>query len=77
MVFLEPLFQGGLAGIPPGSHCIANAYTNNHDRLADANLGMGKWVVLHAIDAVALVHAAILRLQALVLPLQVLVFSGH
>jgi hypothetical protein len=33
--------------------------------------------VLHAIDAVALVHAAILRLQALVLPLQVLVFSGH
>jgi multidrug resistance efflux pump len=76
-VFLEPLFQDGLAGIPPGSHCIANAYTSNHDRLSDSNLGMGQWVVLHAIDAVALVHAAILRLQALVLPLQTLVFSGH
>jgi hypothetical protein len=29
------------------------------------------------VDAVALVHALILRLQALVLPLQTLVFSGH
>ena len=76
-VFLEPLYQDGFAGIPPGSHCIANAYTSNHDRLADPNLSIGKWIVLHGIDAVALVHAAILRLQALVLPLQTLVFSGH
>ncbi|TXR46294.1 HlyD family secretion protein, partial [Phyllobacterium endophyticum] len=33
-VFLEPLFPGGLEGLPPGSSCIANAYTNNHDALA-------------------------------------------
>ena len=32
---------------------------------------------LHVIDTVALVHALILRLQALVLPLQTLVFCGH
>ena len=31
---------------------------------------------LHAVDALGLVHALILRLQALVLPFQTLVFSG-
>ena len=34
-VFLEPLFAGEMIGVPPGSSCIANAYTNNHDALAD------------------------------------------
>ncbi len=28
-VFLQPLFAGGLDDLPPGSSCIANAYTNN------------------------------------------------
>jgi hypothetical protein len=34
-------------------------------------------VALHIVDALALLHALILRLQALVLPFQNLVFSGH
>jgi multidrug resistance efflux pump len=76
-VFVEPLYEGGFSDIPPGSLCIANAYTNNHDLLADENISIGRWLFLHAIDAVALVHALILRLRALVLPLQTLVFSGH
>jgi multidrug resistance efflux pump len=76
-VFLEPLYEGGFAGIPPGSQCIANAYTNNHDLLADQSISTGRWLFLHVIDTVALVHALIIRLQALVLPLQTLVFSGH
>jgi multidrug resistance efflux pump len=76
-VFLEPLYQGGLTGLPPGSVCIANAYTNNHDLLADKDIGTGRWLFLHVVDTVAVVHALILRLQALVLPLQTLVFSGH
>jgi multidrug resistance efflux pump len=76
-VFLEPLYEGGFDGIPPGSHCIANAYTNNHDRLAHGDLGTAQWVFLHAIDTVALVHAMILRVQALLLPVQTLVLGGH
>jgi hypothetical protein len=32
---------------------------------------------LHAVDALALVHAIILQIQALVLPFQTLVFGGH
>jgi multidrug resistance efflux pump len=77
MVFLEPLYEGGLDGITPGSSCIANAYTSNHDRIASKDTGAFKGFVLHAIDALGLVHALILRLQALVLPFKVLVFSGH
>jgi multidrug resistance efflux pump len=76
-VFLQPLFQGGLEGVTPGSSCIANAYTNNHDRLSDENIGFWKWLGLHAIDAVALVHAMILRLQAFVMPIKLLVLGGH
>ena len=76
-VFLEPLYPGQLEGIPPGSSCIANAYTNNHDALADENIGTLKWLYLHVVDGVGLVHAMILRMQAVLLPVQTLVFSGH
>jgi multidrug resistance efflux pump len=75
-VFLEPLFQGGFDKVPPGSKCLANAYTNNHDRLENEDLGTMTSLYLHMIDTVAVVHAIILRIHALLLPLQTLVFSG-
>ncbi|MCB4771556.1 biotin/lipoyl-binding protein [Ancylobacter sp. Lp-2] len=75
-VTLEPLYQGGLDNVPPGSSCIANAYSSNHDRLAAGGLGPAQWFYLHMVDTVALVHALLLRLQALILPIQTLVFSG-
>jgi multidrug resistance efflux pump len=74
--YLEPLFEGGFEGVPPGSSCIANAYTSNHDALADPNIGTWRWLYLHLIDTVGVVHAIILRIQALLLPVQTLVFSG-
>jgi multidrug resistance efflux pump len=77
IVSLEPLFKGGLDGVTPGSSCIANAYSSNHDEIAASDTGAIRGAVLHAVDALALVHAIILRLQALVLPFQTLVFSGH
>jgi multidrug resistance efflux pump len=77
LVFLEPLYPGGLDGVTPGSSCIANAYSNNHDVIAAKETGMIRGAALHAVDALALVHALILRLQALVLPFKTLVFSGH
>ena len=76
-VYLEPLYEGAMDGVPPGSHCIANAYTSNHDKLASEDLSTAKWVFFHVIDTVGLVHAMILRIQALLLPVQSLVFSGH
>jgi len=77
MAFLEPLYKGGIEGVTPGSACIANAYSNNHDTIVAKETSTFKGVVLHVVDALALVHALILRLQALVLPFQTLVFSGH
>ncbi|WP_232629622.1 HlyD family secretion protein [Methylobacterium sp. Leaf118] len=77
LVFLEPLYRGGLEGVTPGSSCIANAYTSNHDLIKSGELSTTKKLALHAVDAVGIVHAMILRLQALVLPIQTLVFSGH
>jgi len=77
LVFLEPLFKGGLDGVTPGSSCIANAYSSNHDVIASKDTGAVRGFLLHAVDALALVHALILRLQALVLPFQTLVFGGH
>ena len=32
---------------------------------------------LHMVDAVGALHAVILRIQALVMPVQMLVFAGH
>ena len=77
LVFLEPLFKGGLDGVTPGSSCIANAYSSNHDTIVAKDTGALKGFALHAVDALGLVHALILRLQALVLPFQTLVFGGH
>ncbi len=76
LVFLEPLYKGGLEGITPGSSCIANAYSNNHAAIEAEGTSTFRKIALHVVDALALVHALILRLQALVLPFQTLVFGG-
>jgi multidrug resistance efflux pump len=77
LAFLEPIYQGGLDGVTPGSSCIVNAYTSNHDLIASKETGAFKAFVLHAVDAVGIVHAMLLRIQALVLPIQTLVLNGH
>jgi multidrug resistance efflux pump len=75
--FLEPLYESGLDGVTPGSSCVVNAYTSNHERLAKGDVGFFKGVALHGVDAIGLVHAIILRLQAIVLPVKLLVLNGH
>ena len=77
LVGSEPLYKGGLEGLTPGSSCIANAYSNNHDKIASKETGPVKRAALHVVDALSLVHAMILRLQALVFPFKTLVFGGH
>ena len=74
---LEPLYEGGLDGVTPGSSCIANAYSSNHELLASKNVGFFRSISLHVVDTVAVVHAMLLRIQALLLPIQTLVFGGH
>lgn len=77
MALLEPLYPGVLDDVPPGSSCIANVYSNNHDRIASKDTGSLERIYLHIVDTVALVHALIIRMQAIVLPLKALVLGGH
>jgi multidrug resistance efflux pump len=74
---LEPLYKNGLDDVAPGSSCIANAYSDNHDIIASPDTGAVRGFVLHAVDAVGLIHALLLRIQALLMPFQLLVFTGH
>lgn len=76
-VVMEPLYDDGLVDVMPGSKCIANAYTNHHDLLEQGELGLGQTLFLHMIDTVGVIHAIILRMQALLMPVQMLVFAGH
>jgi multidrug resistance efflux pump len=77
LAFLEPIYKGGLDGVTPGSSCLVNAYTSNHDLIASKETGALKGLALHAVDAVGVVHAMLLRIQALLLPIKTLVLSGH
>ncbi|SHI83407.1 hypothetical protein SAMN05444000_103179 [Shimia gijangensis] len=77
LTILEPLYKGRTDHVQSGSKCIVNAYTSNHDLIEDENTSFGYGLVLHGIDAVGIAHAFILRLQALMLPVQMLVFTGH
>jgi multidrug resistance efflux pump len=77
LTFLEPIAKDGLADVTAGSSCIVNAYTSNHEVISAKDTTAFHGFVLHAIDAVGLVHAMLLRIQALLLPIKTLVLSGH
>jgi hypothetical protein len=77
LAFLEPLYKGGLEGVTPGSACIVNAYTSNHEEISASDTSTGRAIALHVVDGVGLVHALLLRIQALLLPIKTLVLSGH
>ena len=64
LVFMEPIYKGGLEGVTPGSSCIANAYTSNHELISSGKIGSFKSFGLHVVDATGLVHALLLRIQA-------------
>jgi hypothetical protein len=66
-----------MSDVTAGSTCIVNAYTSNHEVIASKDTGTFHGFALHAIDALGLVHALLLRIQALLLPIKTLVLSGH
>ena len=77
-VFREPLFEGGFEKVPPGSKCLANAYTNNHDRLENEDLGtMTSLYFIRSIRWGWCMRSS-LRIDALLLPWQTLgSLDGH
>jgi multidrug resistance efflux pump len=77
LTVLEPMEKGGLDDVTAGSTCIVNAYTSNHELIASGKLSATHSFALHVVDAVGLVHAILLRIQALLLPIKTLVLNGH
>src|SRR5260370_22149602 len=75
-VFLEPLYNGGLEGVTAGSSCIVNAYTSNHEEISAKDTSTIRKIALHVVDGGGLVHAVLLRIQALLFPIRTLVLSG-
>jgi multidrug resistance efflux pump len=76
LAFMEPIYEGGLDQLPLGALCIANAYSDNHELLASGQVTGAEALWLHAVDALGAVHAIILRAQALMMPIRLLVLSG-
>jgi hypothetical protein len=58
-----------------GSICIVNAYTSNHEIISSKETGAPKGFALHFV--VGLVHAMLLRIKALLMPINMLVLSGY
>ncbi|EEA93782.1 HlyD family secretion protein [Pseudovibrio sp. JE062] len=77
LVIMEPLYEDDTKGIPPGSKCIANAYSNYGEQIAAGEFGFWGGLYYHMVDATSIMHALILRFQALAFPVKVLVLSGH
>ncbi|MFV0408995.1 MAG: hypothetical protein ACK5LJ_04625 [Paracoccus sp. (in: a-proteobacteria)] len=75
-VCFEPVYEGDFADIVPGSQCIANLYSNHHDEIVDPDTSATKGIALHAVDALGLVHAMLMRIQVAMMPFRTLVFSG-
>ena len=77
LAFLEPMHKDGLADVTAGSSCIVNAYTSNHEEISAKDTPLSRRIILHTIDTVVLVHAMLLRIQALLLPIKTPVLGGH
>ena len=77
LVLMEPLWPDGLEDVVPGSSCVANAYSSHHEEIARPGTGTLRRFGLHAVDAVGMVHAILLRIQVALMPFRMLVLSGH
>ena len=75
LVSMDTLYEGQADGILPGSKCIANAYTDSRDLIASGELSTLGVIYYHMVDTLGVVHALILRMQTLVMPVQILIFS--
>ena len=80
----RPFFLVPASGVDPlmvamtmGSSCIVNAHTSNHEEISAKDTSTVRKIALHVVDGVGLVHAHLLRIQALLLPIKTLVFGGH
>jgi hypothetical protein len=66
----------GLDRLPLSSERLANAYASNCKALHSGEIGEPKALTLPVTDATGVGHAALLRMQAPILPVRTLRFEG-
>jgi multidrug resistance efflux pump len=77
MATLRPLYPGTTDAIPRGSSCIVNAYSDHHAEIASGELSGVQSAYFHVVDTVGVVRAFLLRIEALLMPVTMLVLGGH
>jgi multidrug resistance efflux pump len=75
MATLEPLYEGHADAIPPGSVCAAVAYTSRAAERESGELTGLSAFISSIVDGMGIANALVIRGQALLLPIAVLVFG--
>lgn len=76
IVQLEPVFESHADYIPPGSNCIAVAYSNHSAEIDAGEVTGFQALLLRIVDGMGIANAIVIRAQALLLPIRVIVFPG-
>ncbi len=75
LVVMEPIFEGHADAVPPGSRCAAVAYTSRAAEREAGEITGFNALVTSIVDGMGIANAIVIRGQALLLPIRVLVFS--
>ena len=75
MVVLEPVFAGHTDAIPPGSTCVGVAYTSRAAEMEAGEITGFSALIATIVDGMGIANAIVIRAQALMLPIRILVFS--
>ena len=75
MVVMEPVFKGHANAVPPGSACVGVAYTSRAAEREAGELTGFSATISAMVDSMGIANALVIRGQALLLPIRVLVFS--
>ena len=76
MTVIEPLFEGHADALPPGSSCLGVAYTSRAKEMAAGEISGFSAFITTIVDGMGIANAFVLRIQALLLPIKVLVFPS-
>ena len=74
LVQMEPIFEGHADFVLPGSTCLGVAYTSRARQMAAGEITGFRAFVTTIVDGMGIANAFVLRIQALLLPVKVLVF---
>jgi multidrug resistance efflux pump len=76
MAVLEPIYEGQADAVPPGSTCVGVAYTSREAERESGEINGFSYFTTVIVDGMGIANALVIRIQALLLPIRILVFSG-